>query len=423
LGDIQIVNASIKSGSLQIEARNDISEPVDIYYQLPYATLNGIPFDTLITLPAAIDATTGSTTSVTINLAGYAIDFRGINANSYNTIVSQSTIQFNSSVTGLTLITPADSVSLFVTLVDLVPQYAKGYFGNPTLNIGPEESFTDVFAQIAGGSFGLEALKLELEIENYIGVDGRMQINRFWSRNSGTGQIVDLTAPLIGQTVNFSRAVSLNNAPPSSPSVNTFLLDNTNSNIRTLIENQPDFIGYELDVEINPLGNVSGNNDFYFTDRGMNAQLHIVMPLSFHADQLLLIDTLDLNFSTIENPEAIGSGVITIYADNSFPIAGSIQLYMLNDNGTVLDSLVVQPNQIPAGVTAVQNNALMSTGTVKTTLSIPLQDEKAQQLIACKRLLVKAKFDTGSNPIYVRLRSTDKLDINITADFNYTFYN
>lgn len=423
LGEVQLINGRLKSGSMRIDLQNDVMQPVDIRYRLPYTTKNGIPFDTLIVVPAAPNPFNGSKISAIVNLAGYEVDFRGPNFNQSNTIVSQYTIGISSTATGFQTITPDDSMIVSALFSGVVPEYARGYFGSTLLQTGSAESFTDVFSRITGGTFGLEALRLELGVKNYIGVDARMQINQFWSRNSSTGQTVNLTAPLIGQSLNFNRAIASNNFPPSIPSTKTFVFDNSNSNIKALIENQPDYIGYNLDVLVNPLGNVSGNNDFYYTDWGINASLHVLMPLSFYADQLKLMDTLDIDFSSLDKPEAIGAGKLTLYATNEFPFSAQIMVYLLDETGTVSDSIVAQPNLIAAGISSLQNAALMSTGSVRSTLYMPLDASRVQRLLKCKRLLIKSIFDTNSNPGYVRLRPNDKMDIQITADFNYTFEN
>lgn len=424
LGAIQLMSCEMREGTMRVAVKNDITQPLDLQITLPCATSNSQILDTILIVPAAYSSTAAYRDTFEISLAGYSVDMRGPQFNQVNTITIQYTIKVSTTATGQAITTAwADSVGMNMTFTGIKPELVRGYFGNQTLQAGPEETATGIFDLITAGSFGLDSLKMELELENYVGMDARMRINSLWTRNAQTGQTVMMAAPVIGQTYNFNRATYSYGNPPSVPSRFTMLLDNSNSNLRAMIENQPDFLGYNISVETNPLGNVSGSNDFFYTDWGLNAKMHVLMPLSFHASQLTLADTLAVDMTAVENPEAIGGGTVTVYAQNSFPFHAAIQLYLLDAAGNITDVLVAQPNVIAQAPLVSSNSSLVSAGSTPGILHIPLTADQSRRLLSSNRVYAKVVFDTGSAPNYVRIRTTDKLDLRITADFNYTFGN
>ena len=53
-------------------------------------------------------------------------------------------------------VTPSDSLIIENTFFDIIPYYAKGYFGNNTYNVGPSTSAFTLFDRIIGGTIDLE---------------------------------------------------------------------------------------------------------------------------------------------------------------------------------------------------------------------------------------------------------------------------
>ncbi len=424
LGAVQLMNCILKNGKMLLAVKNDITQPLDLRVILPCATKNSQILDSTFIVPAAPSFTIASRDTFSIDLSNYTIDLRGPLYNRVNTLTIQYSIKVSTTATASANITMfSDSVGLNMTLTGIVPEYVRGYFGNQTLRAGPDETATGIFDLITSGSFGLDSLKMELELENYVGMDARMQINSLWSRNAQTGQMVTMTAPVIGQTYNFNRATYSYGNPPSIPSRFTIQLDNSNSNLRAMIENQPDFMGYDISVETNPLGNVSGSNDFYYNNWGLNAKMHVLMPLSFHASQLTLLDTLDVDLTAVEDPQAVGDAALTVYAQNGFPFEAQIQLYLLDAAGNITDMIVASPGIIAQAPLLNNGSYFTSSGTTPSVLNIPLTAAQSQRLLGSSKVLTRIVFDTNSAPDYVRIRNTDRFDVRITADFNYTFGN
>lgn len=419
LGSIQLVYAQLTTGTMIVKMQNDVQAIMLARYQIPSATKNGIPFDTTFAVPAAPNNTQSSFSTVQFDLSGYEINFTGANGSQVNTVTTLFTAQVDPNAAGQVPVTPSDTVGVINTFSHVRPYYIRGYFGNQTLQVGPEESDFAAFAKVHSGQLGLDSLTMSLRLENFVGMDSRLTINNIWSRNTRTGQSVYLTNSVVGSPININRASYSNTWPPVIPSTYNFLFNNGNSNVRALVENMPDKLGYDLTLITNPLGNVSGNNDFFYSDFGINTQLDVELPLNFYADQILIADTVETVFTGIENKEDILKGTLTLYAQNSFPFSAALQIYMLDINGQITDSIVAYPNAILSGITTTVSSYTVATGFTSSRIDMPLDEEQTQALLNSSRVVMKVIFDTNSAPAYVKIYNTNRLDLQLSADFDY----
>lgn len=416
----QIVFGILNQGQMFLHLQNDIRRRVILRYQIPCATINSVPFDRSYTIPAAPDSLHGSFMDILIDLSGYSIDFTGANFNMVNTITTTFTAQIDPTESIIPCpVSSIDTVGVTNTISNIKPYYIRGYFGNQTFADGPIETNFALFDKVRSGSIGLDSLKMSLKIDNYIGMDSRLIINNLWSRSTRTGQSVYLNNSIIGSPINVDRAVYTNNWLPVIPSSYNFNFDNGNSNVKAMVENMPDKLGYDFTLITNPLGNVSGNNDFLFSDYGIDVSLDVEMPLNFFADQLVIADTLVPNFSAVKNPEDILKGTLTLFADNSFPFEATLDIYFIDAFGNVIGSVVAQPNGIQSAPTSISTGYLVSIGSTDSKISIPLNETQTQALFKSSKIILASKFDTHSNPYYAKIFDSNRLDLKLTANFDY----
>lgn len=423
ISTVQLISGILTDGNMYLRLQNDMRKRVEVRYQIPCATLNSAPFDTSFILPAAPDSLHSTFVNAVISLAGYQIDFTGINHDRVNTITTSFTARIDPTDLGYTTIYPSDTVAAINTFSGIKPYYIRGYFGNQTLQIGPDETDFSLFKKIQSGSIGLDSLKMSISIDNYIGMDSRLTINGIWSHNTHTNQTVPLNNSVMGVPINVNRAVGTNNWLPVIPSSYNFVFDNSNSNAKALVENLPDKLGYDVTLITNPLGNVSGNNDFLFSQYGINAMLNVEMPLNLFADQLVVADTVVPDFSSVKNEENILKGTLSLYAANSFPFDATIDIYFLDANGNAIGSVVSQPNVISSGPVTMSGGYLVSVGFSNSLVRVPLDESQTQALFHSAKIVFVSKYDTNSNPTYAKIFQSNRLDIKLSADFDYRIGN
>lgn len=415
LPGIELKKVIIKSGFVTFKVKSKIREVTEFVYSIPCATdALGNPFSKPFTVPARVGSNPG-VYNQTFDLSGFTINLTGPSGTQINTIYTSLAGKISAAAADTVLVTPSDSLIIDNTFYDLVPFYAKGYFGNNTYNTGSSESAFTLFDRIVDGTILLEDVDFNFSIENPIGLYARLYINNITSINSRTGTSINLSNTLIGSPININRASE--SAGIIYPTYANFPLNTSNSNIKPMIENLPDKFGYSMQVITNPLGNISGSNDFIYYDRLLKAKLNMEIPLSIVANNLTLADTLDFNISQSDGTQNIHDGTIALFANNGFPFDAKLQLYLLNENNTVRDSIFGYANTI---VEAPINSSLRVIGKKMTKISVPISAEKMNLLYDTKKVVMKVKFNTSSQPQYIKIYSEYSIDIKLVGDFNYT---
>jgi hypothetical protein len=407
----ELRRATIRSGYINVFIKNEIREKVIVIYQLPDAEKNSVPFSKTFIVPAKVGNTPGTFTD-TFNLNGYEIDMRGQMGSSFNTLRTNYSAQIDPASTQSNIqVLPGDSVALYNSFIDVIPQYAQGYFGTGTYSYSDTSAF-DVFANIVGGSLLLDSVRMNLQIDNSVGADAKVKINGLTSINTYNNSSVSLTNPVIGSSINITRAFDANGTVV--PTIYSFFLDNGNSNIKNLVENLPNKIGYSIDAEINPLGNVSGGHDFIYYGGGIKVNLNAEVPLYLAAGNLTFADTIAYDISV--DDQDVDNATLTVYAENGFPFEARIRLFILNDNNLIVDSLMPLINTID---NAPVNSSYIVTQPKLTKLVIPINAQKMQNLYNYKKIYIRISFNTVDYPQLIKIYEYYKIDVKLVGDFFY----
>ncbi|HTB31704.1 MAG TPA: hypothetical protein VK808_06740 [Bacteroidia bacterium] len=413
LGGVELVNGILQSGYMVYTITNPLSQPLDYLYTVPNITKNSNILEIKLTINA------GSTITDSIFLGGYHVDFTGPTHNGYNIIATSIQVNLDPGASALSVTAGDRIVDANITFKKVIPYYAQGYFGTSTKYFGPENVGFPVFSKIISGSLNLQNVNVNLTLTNGFGVDASLKLVKLTSNR--LGDTIYLGDPgVVGSTINVNRATKTNNPlSPVNPVVMNFALNPSNSNILNWIDNLPSSVGYALQVTTDPLGNVSGFNDFVYYGYGISSAINMTVPLSLIATNLTLADTLAVNFGgTGSQTKQVKSGKLTIYASNGFPFSAGLQMYLLNQNNVVFDSIFIPTQTIAAGIVNP------STGKVTTAqnsvLTVSLDVMRTQELFNTKNAILYAKFNMGSLPsTYVSIYSNYQLGLKLVGNFDY----
>jgi hypothetical protein len=419
ISGVELKKATIKTQLIKLHIENRIDSMVYFEYGVPCAKLGGQPFQLTDSIPGKVGANPAIYDTI-IDLSGYSVDLTGFSGAKYNIITTHLLAKISDKVPYV-VITNSDSLYIVNTVYNVKPAYASGYLGQTSITVGPQQSDFSLFKNIKSGMLNLPNAKISLELENSIGADARLKISKISSINNRTASTVDLAcSAVINKSININRATETGiAASPVSPSVQTIVLNNSNSNIAAFISNMPDKLSYTMQVNVNPLGNVSGSNDFVYSGYGIKAKMNVEIPLSMVATNLTLSDTLMLDLSSIQGQEKINSGNLYLYANNGLPFDATIQIYLLDNNLAKTDSLIIPPNNTIVSAKLGSNQKVSQI--VNTKLTIPVSKSKIDELIHTKKALVVARFNTANQPNPVNIYNYYKLDFKLIADVNYTF--
>jgi hypothetical protein len=412
---VQLKSAILKSGSIKIEIKNTLQSKILYNYKIPKAKKNGIPFEVNFSVDSA-SVTDPKFFSQSYDFSDYQIDLTGSTGGSFNTLAYDVVATSDPLGDTLYLVGSDTLINLKTSLLGIAPNYVRGYLGQT--NIIENKSISFGFGNlISDGTIALDSVDMKFEVTNFVGVDIQAYINSLTSVNNRTGQILALNnSDLIQHNLNINRATESSIASYNvNPYVYSVTLNKNNSNIKQIMESLPDSLRYDLSLQLNPLGNISGSSDFIYSDKLVDTRIQVNMPLSFAANQLTLSDTIDFTIENATDLDPIGPSVITLHAMNGFPFDMNMQLLLLDENNLVIDSLLV-----PGLILSAQINSsnLVSASTL-TKIQIPIDEIRKQKLTQTKRIKVRAAFTTPNYPQLIQLYNSYHLDLKFIGDGEY----
>lgn len=431
-GSIQLHEAQVKDGHINVVVYNTIKEPIHYEFSLPEAKLNGNP----LTLSGIVPAASGNPGQITIHkdISGYNLNLRGIgpveqaqgDLNGNNTIDPDTINTIYYTLTGridssgnLISLSLDDSIYVRLDFSEITPQYAKGYLGQDIINVSGNEPVT-TFKDILDGTLDIDDVKISLSVSNQIGAIGGIYINSLVSKNTVNSTQTALIVPAQYNPFIINKPVDpLSAQIPVNPTLNTMFLDKNNSNPDKLIEIMPNQFDYDMSLQINPnvLPPAPGTGtDFIYYNSEVVVSLDVELPLNLIANNITLCDTSEFNLDSAE-VERINGGNLNLYAYNGFPLEAKVQLYLLDDNYNIIDSLLIPEGLIMAG------NYDFTTGIVtdkkQTKLTIPVDKDRLYQLVNTSYIKTLTKFTTCPYNTHVKIYNDYELDLKLVGDFSY----
>lgn len=403
INDVELTKLVVKGGSIVYSLTSNIAAEVIYDYKIMNALDKfGQPFSKTIVVPAS--GSTNSQKTGSFDLSDYTLNLRGTNGNVYNTLSTLIQIRLSNNHPGSLLINNLDSVFIENKVSNLSVAYAEGYFGNQHTSVVNNKSAIAKMNNIVGGSIDLEQVAVDFTIVNGIGVDAAFTIQSLKSLK-GSSQVA-LTHPFIGTQNHLNRAYKTGSTINATKLTTAF--KSNNSNIENWIENLPDSVGYSLDLEINPLGNVSGHYDFIAAESPFEINMDVDVPLSFLASSLTLVDTISINSASLKQ---VIKGKLRIAIENGFPLGAKLSLK--NSTGTVE---LFSENLIEPGVV---NSSGIVTAPKHSVCEVVFSEEDMQALKSNNQLIIQVKFDSPPSANLLAIYDYYHLKFNVVSDFIY----
>ena len=403
IDDVELTRLTVKGGDIIYSLSSNIPSEVIYEYKIVNAVNNqGQPFAKTIVVPAS--SSVNSVITGYFDLSGYTIDLRGTNGNEYNTLSTLIQIKLSDSQTSDVLLNDEDSVYIENMVSNLSVEYAEGYFGNQMNSIVNNESVITQMNNIIGGTIDLEQISVGFNIVNGIGADAAFTIQDLTSVNAGSQ--IPLSHSLIGSQNHINRAYK------TGDNINTTLFSSSftslNSNIENWIENLPNKVRYSLDLELNPLGNVSAHHDFISSKSPFEVNMDIDMPLSFLANDLILVDTITIN---TDNLEQIIKGNLKIYIENGFPLDAVLSLKNIEGTEELFSNTSVE-----SGV--IDNQGIVEESS-HSICEVSFSEKSIEELKISNRLIMQVNFNSPPSSSLLAIYDYYRLKFKIVTDFTY----
>ena len=411
----QLTAATLKKGTIRLIAKNTLPTRVYFTYTITEARKNNIPLSITRSVASGSISYPAYFTE-DIDFSGYQLNLTGATHNLVNTLAYNVLAKSDSAGPSINVVQGDTMLNISAQLIGVSPSYVRGYLGQKTISV--KDSLKIGFGKLfSGGQLLLDSAKLNLDIENFVGADLQTYISGITSINNRTGVSIPLSAPsALFRNLDISRATETGSSSnPVNPVVKPIVLDNSNSNLTSFLQNLPDHLETDLRFNVNPLGNISGSNDFIYSDRIIKTHARLEIPVRAALLSLSIRDTQQITVSDFTSLDPIGPSTVTLVADNGFPIEVKLQLYLLDGNKSVTDSLLI-PNVIPAGSLGPDLRVNAST---TTRINITIDNYRKQNLIKAKFIAIRSSFTTTGAPQLLDFYEEYRLKLQLLFDGTY----
>jgi hypothetical protein len=401
----------VKSGKLKVIVASTLQDTGYVTYSIDAATYKGVdPLIMDVKLPPAEDGDTVYIEKV-FDVDDYWFDLTGEDGTKVNSFFNSLIMRLDS--TGkMVELSLDDSIYIYYTLYDVIPEYVEGYLGQEAFNFAATTDELKVLSNLTEGKIDFEDLELSFFAENGVGADARVVINELRATNTRNGNKVQLNTPLI--EINIDRA--MNNPLVNSYSKKT--IDGSNSNIDELFEIFPNEFYYDFSVSLNPNGNANNYQDFIYHESKLNAGIEVEMPLQLSAKNLTLIDTLDFNLGDISVLDQTKEAVFKIISENSFPLEADIQLFFIEQSlNKVVDSMFSEKHIISAGIINPGKERVLLPS--ETIIEEKVWEERLTRMKYADKIIVVAKFNSLPEGQQVKIYSDYELKVKLVTDVTY----
>ncbi len=368
-------------------------------YDMSLAPQNpGFKYSVLMSIPEFLDSN-GNFFNVeasgtgAISLVGYT--FKSVVANRFTLQLTLVIKQNSNTVT----IPSGTNVKVDLSLTGLDFTYIKGFFGDQTV--------TPPIQTINLGAFGNSLI-------NGTQVSFKQPIINLTAIN-------DYVVPL---QVNFitllakkpSGSIPITITPSNPVQTNYPIVLGTSATTTVTVTNVPEVLNfaptqlaYQVSGRIN--AGLTGGTNYMADTSQLRVKMHIEIPLYGSASNILLTDTVTLNLSTI-NQTLVDVATLQTSITNQIPLSASLQLYLLDKNNKVLDSLLSSSqNPIVKGSTVDTSGALQSAGVYDQNLD--LDTNKINKLFQASKMILVARMNTSGS-------SSTSTDVKFKSQYTLT---
>lgn len=263
--------------------------------------------------------------------------------------------------------------------------YLEGYLGN-FKHKGKRDSITiEFFKNWIQGDVFFEKPVIQIHIDNAFGVPTRSSIDVF-DILTADGNRIPLESDFITESgIDF--VYPANNEVGQTKSM-TFVFNANNSNIEDVLGSRPVALDYKVDAIMNPDSLV--NERGFITDSSFyRIQVEVDLPLHGRASGFGVVDTFDVNFGSYGDVKEVEFKMV---AQNKMPLGIEGQLYFLDENNAVLDSLFDQRKELVVAAPVDANGNVISE--ISRTNYATFSSVRFDQVRPSKKLALRAWFST-----------------------------
>ncbi len=389
----QIDSLTFQSGALRINMTSNIPHDGILKITIPSATLGGQSFSQDIPISAATNSSV-STQNI-FDMAGYNMGTKNQGMSNQLNVIYTLTF-LNSNTLSNTLNKNFDITTSFDSIK---PASLFGFLGQREIIIPSDTSEISIFNNFQGGGIHFEDPKMTISLTNSFGMPIDAQLTTL-TTILADGSVVPITGPVPSPLIDYPIVFG-------QSAYNSFVFDNTNSNIQQAVNSAAKFFVYKISAGTNvplPTYNFMSDSSFF------RADMKIEFPMKGYTTGFTIQDTVDFGIGEINE---ISSAAFRLNVSNGFPVNAHTQLYFTDDNYNILDSLFINSQDRLIESAEIDANGKVTVPTVRSADEL-FDGIRLQHLFAAKKILVKGVIDTKDAPnTSVQIYDDYKLDFKL----------
>ncbi len=317
-------------------------------------------------------------------------------------------------------ILPGQSLDITMTFIDPEFHSVFGYLGDYELMMSNDVVVIDIFdtdSLAGGGSIFFADPRFNLDVANSYGIPVEVNISQL----EAYSKINDQTTQVVFEPGVNPFSIAAPGLDAVGDTVNTpIAINKETSNIDEVMKTFPrDFI-YTVSAATNPGSDGTANN--FVTDTSdFIVDFEVILPIWIKAEGFEMEDTLSFDFEDRfgESTNIIDYLRFTLDAANGLPMEINMQVYFLDENYTVLDSLYEEDSFL---LPATLNESFMVEDRVEQSKSAEFTKEKIDAIKPSKYLRVKASSTTAGAETdnYVKFYSYYTVDFKLKMKADLT---
>lgn len=308
--DQQFSGLVLSAGRIEYLVESSTNGYVELQYDFPSVTIGGEAVELKVVLPPS-DGVAFQTESGTIDLAGAVIDLTGVSGNEINRIASQLIIGTPTDITDTAQVYGTDSIRVRMHFQDMFVEQVAGYFGQETVAFEVDQT---VFppADFPGGFLQIEPTRAVLQFRNTIAADLRLQLDALSVDGINVGH------PVLGVPQQIARADW--NGEEVEPTLWEMDLLATAPSLFELLSYVPEVVTASGEALLNPLGDVSGGQDYFDTRQPPHLYLDFEWPLEGAIENFRVVRSLAFEGADLSGFE----GELIVRITNGYPVEWNV---------------------------------------------------------------------------------------------------
>lgn len=309
--DQQFSGLVLSAGRIDYFVESSTNGYVEYRYEFPSVSIDGEAVELKVVLPPS-DGVIFQTESGSIDLAGAMIDLTGVSGNEINRIASHLIIGTPDEILDTAQVYGTDSIRVSMHFQDMFVEQVAGYFGQEVIAFGVDQNVFQP-SDFPSGFLQVEPTRAKLQFRNTVAADLRLQLDAL----SVDG--IAVSHPFLGVPQQIARADW--SGEEVQPTVWEMDLLETAPSLFDLLGYLPEVVTTSGEALLNPLGDVSGGQDYFNIQHPPQLYLDFEWPLEGVIEGFRIVRSI-----AFEGTDLAGfNGELILRFTNGYPVHWNVK--------------------------------------------------------------------------------------------------